>query len=218
MDTRHSKGFGLTSAVFCYLGQVSLRIVAFSQRDRHWAQQKLGSSSLTIGQAGCALVSVAGMLATWGVDIDPRRLNIHLRDSGGYRNSNLLIWAAVERFGVRLTRYINSTTSPAPIDELAADLAEGAAVIALVDFRPGAQISGHWVRLHSVSSHSGHISDPWQLPGRELVGISRYLAKSWDTSRGIFAAAVYRQDTQQRHTELRDVAAIGGLRPKCKRS
>lgn len=154
------------------------------------------------------------MLASWGIDIDPRRLNIHLRDNGGYKRSNLLIWAALEELGAKLTGYVNCVNTPAPIDELKSNLRAGRGVIALVDFHPGRLISGHWVCLHSLATHSGHISDPWQLPGYELISIRQYLLKSWDTQRGIFAAAIYERSEPASHTEQTDVTAIGGLRTR----
>ncbi len=186
--------------------------IAFSQRDRRWAQQKLGTSSTTVSEAGCAITAGASMLASWGVDIDPKRLNAYLRDHSGYVNGNLLVWSALEAFGVKLERYISCVTTPAPIAELSTKLGQGHGVIVLVNATPGGKMNGHWVRLLTLADKSACIVDPWQLPGCEFTGIDRYLAKSWDTARGIFAAAVYSYTGIARRDECTGEHAIGGTR------
>ena len=188
--------------------------IAFSQRDRRWSQQKLGTSALTMSDAGCAVTASASMLASWGIDIDPKRLNVYLRDHGGYAETNLLVWSALEAFGVQLEKYIHCVTTPAPISELVTDISEGFGVIALVNATPGSKLNGHWVWLLTLAERSACIVDPWQQPGYEFTGIDRYLAKSWDTSRGIFAAAVYRKSSIIRDKRFASIHALGGLRTK----
>ena len=186
--------------------------VAFSQRDRRWAQQKLGNGSLTMSQAGCAVTASASMLASWGVSTNPGDLNNYLRDHGGYVDDNLLVWSALEAFGAKLERYISCITTPAPISELETYIASGYGIIALVNATPGSKLSAHWIRLLTLADRSACIVDPWQLPGYEYTGIEKYLAKSWDTKRGIFAAAVYSYTGIARRDECTGEHAISGTR------
>lgn len=152
------------------------------------------------------------MLASFGVDIDPKRLNVYLRDHNGYVDDNLLVWSALEAFGAKLEKYISCITTPAPIAELSAYLTRGYGVIALVNATPGNKLNGHWVRLITLADQSACIVDPWLLPSYEFTGIDRYLAKSWDTGRGIFAAAVYSFTDIKRYGMYTGEHAIGGTR------
>jgi hypothetical protein len=45
----------------------------------------------------------------------------------------------------------------------------------------------------ALDERDGQVMDPWQMPGKELLKLSRYLASGWDTARGIFEIAFYRQ-------------------------
>lgn len=56
----------------------------FSQQDRLWADDHLGTSDRTIGQDGCAMTCVAMILAHYGVTITPKSLNQYLSDHRGY--------------------------------------------------------------------------------------------------------------------------------------
>lgn len=169
-------------------------IVSFSQRDPGWATELLGSGRLTIGQAGCLLTAAASMLASWGVDTDPLRLNARLTAAGGFIDENLLVFGALESVGgCQFLEYVACARESAPVERLRAAIGAGAGVLAQVDWQPGGAVQPHWVWMVSLGSRSGMIVDPWQPPGEELVDLARYLAPGWDAGRGIFAAAVYRQ-------------------------
>ena len=49
------------------------------------------------------------------------------------------------------------------------------------------------VRVLALDERDGQVMDPWQMPGKELVKLSRYLASDWDAARGIFEVAFYRK-------------------------
>jgi len=138
---------------------------------------------------GCLLTAAAGLLASWGVDTDPGRLNRWLVDNAGYVDDNLFVFQSIGAFGVTLADLVFCPRVAAPIEKLAAYLANGAGVIIEVDFAPGGVVQPHWVRLLDVSS--GAILDPWQAPGQEAVNLSTYCATGWDAARAILAAAVY---------------------------
>mmetsp|Transcript_11328 Transcript_11328/g.39468 ORF Transcript_11328/g.39468 Transcript_11328/m.39468 type:complete len:560 (-) Transcript_11328:178-1857(-) len=76
----------------------------YKQCGMHWSNDRLGTSSQTICDAGCAMSSVAMALATEhervnGDHIDPGRLNSWLRDHGGYEGGDELVWNAVAKLG-----------------------------------------------------------------------------------------------------------------------
>lgn len=61
-----------------------------SQRDARWSNTKLGTGSLTIGQAGCTITCVAMLAGT-----TPDVVNSKLKAVGGYANTNLIIWQKI---------------------------------------------------------------------------------------------------------------------------
>jgi hypothetical protein len=171
----------------------NMTATAFSQRDPQWRAEPLGAGPKTIGQVGCLLTASAALLATWGVDTDPRRLNQWLIAHQGYANGNLMRFSAVTPFGVHFVNYINCATVPAPVQQLIQAVSGGAGVLVCVDSQPGGTVQPHWVYLISLDKTDGQIVDPWQLPGRESRRLTSYFAPGWDIARGIFHVAIYRR-------------------------
>jgi hypothetical protein len=171
-------------------------IVAFSQRDPRWANERLGTSEYTLGQAGCLVTAAAALLASWGADTDPRRLNEYLRQVGGYVEGGLFVFASVNGLaGARFEEFIDCPDVAAPVERLRQKIARGAGVLACFDFVPGGSVQTHWTWLLRLDLEDGQLMDPWQPPGQEAAPLSRYLAAGWTPARGIFQAAVYhRQD------------------------
>ena len=110
---------GLALALFIYLGfngfwdwkhvisssggryfvhRVEIPVPAFSQDDPRWSLQLLGPSMETVGQVGCALTSAAMVLASYGIDTDPDRLNTFLNSDGGYTPTGWLYWEKAADF------------------------------------------------------------------------------------------------------------------------
>ncbi len=73
---------------------------AYKQWDSEWGSNELGTGSLTICQAGCAMSSVAMYLTTRGHHYTPGSLNVWLKDNGGYASGDLIIWSTVDSMGV----------------------------------------------------------------------------------------------------------------------
>lgn len=176
-------------------------VVAFSQRDQRWSNEVLGTGELTIGQAGCLLSSVAALLASWGYPTDPHRLNEFVRQSFGFVDDNLFVFASVDGLGCRFVELVDCERVPAPVAKLQAAIAAGYGVVCCVDATPGGTLQRHWVWCcesangESANGESWKIVDPWMTPGRELRDLSAYLAAGWDPARGIFAAAIYERLT-----------------------
>lgn len=64
----------------------------FAQNDPRWRVDRLGDTPATLGSEGCAVTSAAMVLASYGADLDPGRLNKFLRAGGGYTEQGWLYW------------------------------------------------------------------------------------------------------------------------------
>lgn len=64
----------------------------FRQSDERWRRDPLGPSPDTLGNAGCAVASVAMVLAGYGIDTDPQRLNAFLTENEGFTPQGWLYW------------------------------------------------------------------------------------------------------------------------------
>jgi hypothetical protein len=93
------------------------KVVAFSQRDPRWAAEPLGTSQLTLGQAGCLVTAAAALLASWGHVWNPQTLNVFLRQSHGYVDDCLFLFSGIDGLGARCGRVIDCYRTPAPAAE-----------------------------------------------------------------------------------------------------
>ncbi len=163
---------------------------AFSQRDPRWAGAQLGTSELTIGEAGCLLCSVASLLADFGREIDPGTFNRWLGEHGGYAGGYRLRFVVLEAFGVRVSAWQDYYRTPANLARVARHLAAGRGGLALIDRGPGCDVQAHWVRIVEVRRRDCLIMDPWQPAGGELVSLGEcYGGPGWDAGRAIFLYA-----------------------------
>ena len=77
----------------CYfVRRLELPVDLFLQVDPRWSKDPLGNSVHNLGQVGCAMTSAAMVMRFYGVDTDPGRLNVYLRENGGYDEDNDLLW------------------------------------------------------------------------------------------------------------------------------
>jgi len=81
----------------------------FKQCDAAWGSEKLGTCADTICQAGCAMSSVAMILATKGWKGNPGTLNTWLKANGGYVSGCDIVWSTVNKLG--LITYQGSETA-----------------------------------------------------------------------------------------------------------
>lgn len=72
--------------------KLALRVPIFRQADDRWRADKLGPTPATLAAEGCAVASAAMVLASYGVDTDPGRLNLLLTEGGGYTPEGWLYW------------------------------------------------------------------------------------------------------------------------------
>jgi hypothetical protein len=75
-----------------FIHRLAIPVPVFTQNDPRWTFDLLGPTYQTVGQTGCAITSAAMVLASYGVDTDPHRLNLFLNTTGGYTPNGWLYW------------------------------------------------------------------------------------------------------------------------------
>jgi hypothetical protein len=126
--------------------------VMYKQCDSRWANQELGNCwGTTICSSGCAMTSVAMMLATRGVRIDPAGLDSWLTQNGGYANGCDICWDRVDAFGASHFVGIQWANEW----ELCNGINAGSGIIANVNN------GGHWVLLTGCAGGGNfYVNDP----------------------------------------------------------
>ena len=135
----------------------------FSQCDSRWGSDQMGGDGPTICSMGCALTSAAMVMAYYGVDTDPQKLNDAI-GRGGYDGTYCIKWSAVRDACHDETNQIEySPGTVTPFDETVLDnyLDSGHPVIVYV-YCPGygGYWGGHFVVVTGRSDGAYYINDP----------------------------------------------------------
>jgi hypothetical protein len=143
-----------------FLNRVQLSVPVYVQDDPRWTFQLLGPTYETIGQAGCAITSAAMVLSSYGVDIDPPRLNAYLQTHGGYTPNGWLYWekAAEVAPDGQVQKAYEDLPSYAQIDD---NLLEGNPVIVRLTLRNGMT---HFVVIVGKEGWDYLVQDPARPP------------------------------------------------------
>lgn len=72
--------------------RVELPVPLFRQADERWRNEPLANGPTTLAQEGCAVASAAMVLASYGIDTDPGRLNRALSENEGFEGTSWLRW------------------------------------------------------------------------------------------------------------------------------
>lgn len=72
--------------------RLELNVPAFRQADDRWRDDLLGKTPASLGAEGCAVASAAMVLASYGADTDPGRLNKLVTEADGYVGNGWLDW------------------------------------------------------------------------------------------------------------------------------
>ena len=88
-----------------FFSKLVLPVQRFAQGDPKWADDELGPANSTMGEEGCAVSSAAMVLAFYGEDIDPGRLNSFLSSIGGYTPQGWLYWEKAAEYHPGLARH-----------------------------------------------------------------------------------------------------------------
>jgi hypothetical protein len=73
-------------------GRLELKVPLFRQADDRWRNDPLGKTKASLAAEGCAVASAAMVLASYGADTDPGRLNDELTENDGYVGEGWLVW------------------------------------------------------------------------------------------------------------------------------
>lgn len=87
-----AKGPCSPSGGWYFFSRVELPVPQYFQADPRWADDTLGPTEGTLGSEGCAVASAAMILASYGIDTDPGRLNAALKKNGGFTPQGWLYW------------------------------------------------------------------------------------------------------------------------------
>lgn len=131
-----------------------------------------------------------------GAPITPADLNNWLRFHGGYIQGDHFVFNSVIPLGLSFRQLVECQDTPAPVALLRDYLEKGnAAVIVMVDGRPGGTVEQHWVRLVEFTENGQDclIMDPWPMlgDGQFVYLLERYALQGWDLARAIFRAVIY---------------------------
>lgn len=143
----------------------------FSQRDPRWCKQYVGGSSMTVGEVGCYLTSVAMIHKRNGVSTSPA---IFAANRNYFFSSTALMLTPPAPAGHTYRRYdyFNMSTID---NELAADRP------VIVHVKTNNGYGGHFIVLVSGSSGNYTIHDPWY--GADLSFSDRYRTSQIDSVR-----------------------------------
>jgi hypothetical protein len=101
-----------------FFHRVELAVPSFRQGDDRWRNDPLGPTNHTLGAEGCAVASAAMVLASYGFDVDPQRLNRFLTEHGGYTPQGWLYWESAADYDPGKVRKVyEDLPSYALIDE-----------------------------------------------------------------------------------------------------
>lgn len=139
-----------------FVHRTVIPVPPFQQNDPRWGMQLLGNTIDTLGQSGCAISSAAMVLAAYGVDTDPQRLNAYLTTHGGYVGDGLLVWEKAAEIAPRgqVEKAYEDTPSYALLD---ANILKGNPVIVRIHLRNG---TTHFVVVAGKQGWDYLIRDP----------------------------------------------------------
>jgi hypothetical protein len=91
----------------CYfVRRVEIAGPLFRQGDERWRKDLLGPTSNTLGAEGCAVSSAAMVLASYGIDTDPQRLNAFLKTNDGFTPQGWIYWEKAAELAPERVRHV----------------------------------------------------------------------------------------------------------------
>lgn len=128
--------------------------IHYLQNDARWAQEKIGNSKYSMGEAGCLLTSVANVLSDLDIDITPQEVNEKLTEADGYLGADL-IWYKLHEIipetDYKYKRIFNGAT-------IEKDLKNG--LLPIVNVRFNKTGVTHWVVIVGAKDGDFLIIDP----------------------------------------------------------
>jgi len=143
--------------------RVALDVPSLRQNDPRWGKDLLGPTNATLGAEGCAVSSAAMIMAFYGVDTDPQRLNQFLNEHEGYTPQGWIYWEkAAELSPEHVRKAYEDLPSYHLIDR---NLMQGNPVIVRLNLPGG---SSHFVVIAGKKGYDYLIQDPGSGAGRGL--------------------------------------------------
>jgi hypothetical protein len=149
------------------------------QNDDKWKNVKLGNSSISIGEWGCLMTSVAMLLNGIGYNETPESVNDKMKRAGGFHDA-LFIPSVVPRVWSNCVYrdMQNCESYPAPIAQIDAAVQAGKPVILQVDWSKQVGVQTHFVLVKEKRGDDYVIYDPYKYggdaPGKDVLLTSRY--------------------------------------------
>lgn len=89
-----------------FFQRTELLVPHFWQASPLWGLQPLGQTNGTLGEEGCAVASAAMVLASYGIDTDPGRLNQALIQNGGFTPEGWIYWEKAAEIAPDRVRHV----------------------------------------------------------------------------------------------------------------
>ena len=97
-DWKKERPVGASGGLY-FPGRLELYVPQFFQSDPRWGEDALGATPGRLAAEGSAVASAAMALASYGVDVDPGRLNKFLTTlRGGYTPQGWIYWERAAEF------------------------------------------------------------------------------------------------------------------------
>jgi hypothetical protein len=152
--------------------RVEIPVPLFRQSDERWAEEKLANGETTLAQEGCAVSSAAMVLASYGIDTDPGRLNKALSENEGFENQSWIRWEkAAEVTGNYAVKAYEDLPSYELIDR---NLGAGNPVIVRLRNKRG---TTHFVVLAGKEGYDYLTRDPGEGGTKGLYPLREYGSK-----------------------------------------
>ena len=154
-----------------FFRRVEIPVPLFRQNDPKWGKDQLGpSEDDTIGSAGCAISSAAMVLASYGIDTDPQRLNKFLVENDGYTPQAWLKWEGAAAMAPdRVQHVYEDLPTYYLIDK---NLSEGNPVIVRLRYPEGRPT--HFVVIAGKQGYDYLIRDPGRGAGKGLYPLKDF--------------------------------------------
>jgi len=164
----------------------------YSQRDSKWSNDSIGGTSLTMGDFGCAVTSVAMVFAYHDEDVEPD----DIAEKTSYFYSGLMDWGdggLLSKYDMELKVRTGHSTSYVDWDDIE-DYIEDDDLPVIV-FIKGSGSNGHYVVVHGYDDENDDfvVHDPY-WGSNLLLGTSKKIIKSIYGSASVDQVIVYKPD------------------------
>lgn len=149
------------------------------QNDEAWKTTPLGHSKETLGGWGCLVTSVTMVLNGIGYNETPVTVNEKMKKAGGFQGAFFIpsvlpyVWPNCAYRDMQPCE-----TSPAPITQIDAAVAQGKPVILQVDWNKQAGLQTHFILIKEKKGEDYSLYDPYKYggdgPSKEVLLTTRY--------------------------------------------